>query len=351
MALVSLTTINNGDTSDATIAMANWNACKDAIEALTISDITDITATAAELNKMSGVTSTAAELNYVDVTAGTATANKALVLDSNKAIETITTLGVTTLKIGGTAITSTANELNILDGVTASAAELNVLDGVTSTVTELNYTDGVTSGIQTQLNAKQATITGAATTIDTEDLTASRALQSSATGKVEVSAVTATELSYLSGVTSAIQTQIDNTVGSLADLGVTASAAELNIMDGATLNTTELNYVDGVTSALQTQLDAKTDGTGSVSAISWAGNSSTQSIAVGFTPTICVIQLRGGTTDYFTGILTTGSSPKISGCTQNGGWGFSVTINGSNLDLVNDEANTSGRTYYALCSN
>lgn len=38
---------------------------------------------------------------------------------------------------------------------------------------------------------------------------------------------------------------------------VTASAAEVNILDGATLSTTELNYVDGVTSAIQTQLDAR----------------------------------------------------------------------------------------------
>lgn len=39
--------------------------------------------------------------------------------------------------------------------------------------------------------------------------------------------------------------------------GVTASEAEINILDGATLSTTELNYVDGVTSAIQTQLNAK----------------------------------------------------------------------------------------------
>ena len=38
---------------------------------------------------------------------------------------------------------------------------------------------------------------------------------------------------------------------------VTSTAAEINILDGATLTTTELNYVDGVTSAIQTQLDAK----------------------------------------------------------------------------------------------
>lgn len=39
--------------------------------------------------------------------------------------------------------------------------------------------------------------------------------------------------------------------------GVTASTAEINVLDGLTPTTTELNYVDGVTSAIQTQLNAK----------------------------------------------------------------------------------------------
>jgi len=49
------------------------------------------------------------------------------------------------LAIGGTAVTSTAAELNILDGVTSTTAELNIMDGVTSTTAELNILDGVTS--------------------------------------------------------------------------------------------------------------------------------------------------------------------------------------------------------------
>ena len=57
----------------------------------------------------------------------------------------------------GTAVTSTAAELNILDGVTSTAAELNILDGVTSTAAELNYVDGVTSNVQTQLDTKAST--------------------------------------------------------------------------------------------------------------------------------------------------------------------------------------------------
>ncbi len=60
----------------------------------------------------------------------------------------------------------------------------------------------------------------------------------------------AAELNVLDGITA-----------STAELnvldGITASTAELNILTGATLTTTELNYVDGVTSPIQTQLDNK----------------------------------------------------------------------------------------------
>ena len=94
-------------------------------------------------------------------------------------------------------------------GVTATASELNVLDGITATVTELNYVDGVKSNIQAQLDAKQPTITGGATTIASSNLTASRALIANSSGKVAVSAVTDTELSYLDGVSSNVQAQLD----------------------------------------------------------------------------------------------------------------------------------------------
>ena len=49
------------------------------------------------------------------------------------------------LQLGGTLVTATAAELNIMDGVTSTAAELNILDGVTSTAAEINILDGVTS--------------------------------------------------------------------------------------------------------------------------------------------------------------------------------------------------------------
>jgi len=46
------------------------------------------------------------------------------------------------LAINGTAVTSTAAELNILDGVTATASELNLLDGGTSVGSSITLADG-----------------------------------------------------------------------------------------------------------------------------------------------------------------------------------------------------------------
>ena len=140
-------------------------------------------------------------------------------------------------------------------GVTATATELNVLDGITATVTELNYVDGVTSSIQTQLNNKQATISGAATTITDSNLTVNRALISNGSGKVAVSAVTSTELGYLDGVTSAIQSQLDAKVptsrtinGKALSANITLSASDVGADVGGSADTA-LNSAKSYTDA------------------------------------------------------------------------------------------------------
>ena len=153
---------------------------------------------------------------------------------------TLGTAAVTTLKIGGTAVTSTAAELNILDGVTSTAAELNILDGVTSTAAELNLLDGVTS-TTAELNILDG-----------------------------VTATTA-ELNILDGVTS--------TASELNILdGVTATTAELNLLDGVSATTAEINYIDGVTSNIQTQLNAKTNDGDNVNVL--VGTTSAQTVPV-----------------------------------------------------------------------
>jgi hypothetical protein len=60
-----------------------------------------------------------------------------------------------------------------------------------------------------------------------------------------------------SGSNITISATDTNTTYTLGSFGITATAAELNKMDGVTATTTEINYIDGVTSAIQTQLDAK----------------------------------------------------------------------------------------------
>ena len=123
--------------------------------------------------------------------------------------------------IGGGTVTNT--EFGFLSGVTTAIQtqlggkqnELNAgarldaafIGGGTVTNAMFDYLANVNSDIQTQLTG--LTITGAATTIATVDLTISKALISNASGKVAVSTVTETELGRLSGVTSAIQTQLN----------------------------------------------------------------------------------------------------------------------------------------------
>ena len=60
------------------------------------------------------------------------------------------------------------------------------------------------------LTSKQDKIVGGASTITEDNLTANRVLVSNSSGKVDVSGVTSIELSYLSGVASNVQTQLDS---------------------------------------------------------------------------------------------------------------------------------------------
>ncbi len=74
-----------------------------------------------------------------------------------------------------------------------------------------------------------AGITGAATTIDTEDLAASRAIISNTDGKIAASDVTTTELGHMDGVTSNVQTQLDSKQDKDDHL---SDIADLNHADG-----------------------------------------------------------------------------------------------------------------------
>ena len=83
------------------------------------------------------------------------------------------------------------------------------------------------------------------------------------------------------GATNAAQARTNLGI-TLANLGVTATAAELNKLDGITATTAELNYVDGVTSAIQTQLNSKSPSTHTHS--NMKGASSSVAGTAGFVP-------------------------------------------------------------------
>jgi hypothetical protein len=194
----------------------------------------------------------------IDVSKTALTAGTGLTLTTNTlsvdaaqtqitSVGTLSSLSVSgTLTLGGTAITSTAAELNILDGVTATATELNILDGVTATTAELNYVDGVTSNIQTQLDAKG---TGTVSSLSDLSITATAAELNIMDG---VTATTA-ELNILDGVTSTATelNVLDGVTATTAELnildGVTSTATEINLLDGVTATTTEINYLDVTT--------------------------------------------------------------------------------------------------------
>lgn len=272
------------------------------------------------LTKLSDVTITAPTTNQVLTYNGSSWVNAAATYTESDpmvsafAKATLPTCGVgQVLKGDGTSLScvalastfsGTANRAMVTDGTGALAVS-------TITDTVLGYLSGATSNIQTQLDAKLSTssfvnwsVAGVQTLEPTRLnlTTANRAVVTSAGGVPTASAVTTTELGYLSGVTSSVQTQLNSKLSSFTetDPGVSAFAKaalptcntgevlkgngtslscvtdntgagaytgtinRVVLTDGATgaltvsnVTNTEAGYLSGVTSAIQAQLNAK----------------------------------------------------------------------------------------------
>ena len=196
--------------------------------------------------------------------------------------------------VSTTQITSTPEELNILDGVTSTAAELNILDGVTSTAAEINIIDGDTSATSTTLadadrvvvNDNGTMVQVALTDFETyfesaldtlSNVTTVGALNSgsitSGFGTIDTGSSTITTTGLITGGSLDIDDVVINgsTIGhtddtdlitlangiatvagelsvTTLDIGgtnVTATAAELNVLDGISSVDTDLNSVSG----------------------------------------------------------------------------------------------------------
>lgn len=165
--------------------------------------------------------------------------------------------GTSSLTLGTTATTAAKGNHTHTTTIAASSGtnELTLAHG-----SKYAITAGGQSFVFTMPADNNTTYTfnGAVSTIKDSNLTASRALISNSSGKVAVSDVTLTELSYLDGVTSNIQTQLNGKAASSHGTHVTkdtvksALGAELitNISDGP--NTLTITKGDGSTTTLNT---------------------------------------------------------------------------------------------------
>ena len=165
---------------------------------------------------------------------------------------------------------------NTNDSIPTGIDAAKLADGTVSDA-EFQYINTLSSNAQTQLDAKAATITGAASTIATSDLTVDRAVISNGSGKIAVSDVTSTELGYLDGVTSAVQTQLGTKLVAASDLSDVASAStartnlgvaigsdvqayDAQLADIAALGVTNSNFIvgDGTNWVAETGSTART---------------------------------------------------------------------------------------------
>jgi phage-related tail fiber protein len=188
---------------------------------------------------------------FVFVEEGAANGDNGYVLTTNGPITLDTTALVFTQFSGagqisaGNGLTKTGNTIDVVGTAGRIVANADSIDLATSGVTAGTFTkitvdaygratvgaNATTSDISEGTNLyytdarAQAAITGGASTIVTANLTADRALISNGTGKVAVSTVTATELGYVSGVTSALQTQLNNKQPLDGDLTAIAALA------------------------------------------------------------------------------------------------------------------------------
>jgi hypothetical protein len=161
------------------------------------------------------------------------------------------------LTFGSTAITSTAAELNLLDGVSGLVqADLTKLAAVDSTAAELNIVDGGTSATSTTVadadrvvlndngTMVQVAVTDLAAYFDDEitampNLTSVGTLTTLTVDNVIINGTTIghtsdTDLITLASGVATVAGEISVTTLDIGGTNVTSTAAELNIMDGGT---------------------------------------------------------------------------------------------------------------------
>jgi hypothetical protein len=275
---------------------------------------------------------------------------------------------VTNVKLANSGVTINSNSLNL--GGTLTLDTDDFAEGSNKFYTDERVDDRVNAlitdgeGITTTYDDSAGTLTVAAELATDSNkgvasFTNSHFVVNSGVVAIKDSSITNGKLagsiaqSKITDLVSNLASKIEN----LGDLSITASAAELNLLDGvpAGLTTTEIGYLDGVTSAIQTQLDSKlssvaiSDITGISSLDTDIGTTSTNNdtlvsaLAVKNYVDSKTIDLQTYSllaTDYTEGTNRAQITLRDSDSVDNhvviaAGDGINVTRNGSNIVIVN----------------
>ena len=169
--------------------------------------------------------------------------------------------------------TSKENALTFSAPLSRSTNTISIPAATTSVSGHLTSTDWTT------FNNKQATITGGATTITSSNLTVSRALVSDGSGKVAVATTTATEIGFVNGVTSAIQTQLDSKAPKLNTFNrqaasytlVLADAGKIVEMNVASANNLTVPLDSSVAYTIGTEIQVLQYGAGQTTIVATSG--------------------------------------------------------------------------------
>lgn len=181
---------------------------------------------------------------------------------------------------------------------------------------------GNVTTLTTALQSKQDKIVGGASTIVDDNLTVNRALVSDGNGKVAVSNVTNTELGYLDGVTSNVQTQLNKKLESVPVISVNSKtgAVSLGASDVGAVSTSDVTTILGSSTTKVPSEKAVAD------ALSGAGAG--DMLKAIYDPTGSVAQ-AGGIPDYVE---------------ANGGKIDTIKVNGTAQPIVNKEVDIAAVT-------
>jgi len=226
----------------------------------------DVNFTSALNTKLAGIeTGATAGANFATNVSNISVTNAQLAgsIENSKLSNSSITVNGSSVALGGSITLTTANvaeganlyftDERVDDRV---AALLSAGEGLDVTYDDSSGTLTLSSEDATSTNKGVASFAAADFDVSSGAVTIKSAGVSNAqlAGSIANSKLDDIAQSKVTGLVAALASKVE----SLSDLSVTASAAEINILDGVTgVSATEIGYLDGVTSAIQTQLNAK----------------------------------------------------------------------------------------------